>query len=71
MKKLMTLALMALALTANAQEKKTVEVPQWVSNIKFSGYGMLLWMVKLATLTGVHRFRAPTLLVQDSPPYSW
>ena len=41
MKKLMTLALMALALTANAQEKKTVEVPQWVSNIKFSGYGML------------------------------
>ena len=41
MKKLMTLAFMAIALTANAQEKKTVEVPQWVSNIKFSGYGML------------------------------
>ena len=41
MKKLITLAFMALALTANAQEKKTVEVPQWVSNIKFSGYGML------------------------------
>jgi hypothetical protein len=35
------LAFMALALTANAQEKKTVEVPQWVNNIKFSGYGML------------------------------
>ena len=44
MKKLMTLALFAMgfALTANAQEKKTtIEVPQWVKNIKFSGYGML------------------------------
>ena len=40
----MTLALLAMgfALTANAQEKKTtIEVPQWVKNIKFSGYGML------------------------------
>ena len=45
----MTLALfaMALALTANAQEtqdtekKATIEVPQWVKNVKFSGYGML------------------------------
>ena len=46
MKKLMTLALftMALALTINAQEsekKATIEVPQWVKNVKFSGYGML------------------------------
>lgn len=46
MKKLMTLALfvMVLALTANAQEtekKSTIEVPQWVKDIKFSGYGML------------------------------
>ena len=48
MKKLMTLALfaMALALPANAQEtetdkKATIELPQWVKNIKFSGYGML------------------------------
>jgi len=41
MKKLMTLALMAIALTAHAQEKTTIEVPQWVKNIKFSGYGML------------------------------
>ena len=32
---------MAIALTANAQEKTTIEVPQWVKNIKFSGYGML------------------------------
>ena len=23
------------------QEKKTIELPQWVKNIKFSGYGML------------------------------
>ncbi len=40
----MTLVLVAmgLALTANAQEKKTtIEVPAWVKNIKFSGYGML------------------------------
>ena len=35
---------MALSLTANAQEKEkktTIELPQWVKNIKFSGYGML------------------------------
>ena len=45
MKKLIALALFAtgFALTANAQENKkaTIEVPQWVKNIKFSGYGML------------------------------
>ena len=35
-------AFMAFALTANAQEeKKSVEIPQWINNIKFSGYGML------------------------------
>ena len=35
---------MALSLTVNAQEnekKTTIELPQWVKNIKFSGYGML------------------------------
>ncbi len=40
----MSLALLTLgfALTVNAQEKKTtIELPQWVKNIKFSGYGML------------------------------
>ena len=40
----MTLALFAMgfALTANAQEKKaTIELPTWVKNVKFSGYGML------------------------------
>ena len=45
MKKLMIMAFCAtaFALTANAQEqeKKTIELPQWVKNIKFSGYGML------------------------------
>lgn len=46
MKKLISLVLcmMAFALTANAQEqekKKTIELPQWVKNIKFSGYAML------------------------------
>ena len=42
MKRLMTLAIRALALTVNAQEKKksTIELPQWVKNIKFSGYGI-------------------------------
>ncbi len=42
-------AFMAFALTANAEQlerdnteqKSTVEVPQWIKNIKFSGYGML------------------------------
>ena len=45
MKKLIIMAFCAtaFALTANAQEqeKKTIELPQWVKNIKFSGYGML------------------------------
>ena len=47
MKKLMILALFVtgFALASNAQEsdkKKTViELPQWVKNIKISGYGML------------------------------
>ena len=44
MKKLMTMALLAcFALAVSAQESKnsTVEVPQWVKNVKFSGYGML------------------------------
>ena len=47
MKKLMmiVLFLMGTALTINAQaqdkEKKTIEIPQWVKDIKFSGYAML------------------------------
>ena len=41
MKKLFFMSLMAFALTANAQEATTVEVPAWVKNIKVSGYGML------------------------------
>ena len=45
MKKMIIMAFCAtaFALTANAQEqeKKTIELPQWVKNIKFSGYGML------------------------------
>lgn len=46
MKKSVILAiiLMSLALTSNAQENKeksTIEVPAWVKNFKFSGYGML------------------------------
>ena len=43
MKKLLTLALIVITMNAYAQENKktTIEVPQWVKNIKFSGYGML------------------------------
>lgn len=43
MKRLITLGMMALALAANAQEKKTttIEVPQWVKDVKLSGYGMV------------------------------
>ena len=52
MKKLMILALFVtgFALASNAQEsekKKTViELPQWVKNIKFSGYGMVQYQVQ-------------------------
>ena len=42
MKKLLTAALMALALTANAQEKST----QWYDNIKFSGYGIVQYQAE-------------------------
>ena len=43
MKKLLTLALIVITMNAYAQENKktTIEVPQWVKNIKFIGYGML------------------------------
>jgi hypothetical protein len=45
MKKLMILALLVtgVAWSAHAQDEKktTIEIPQWVKNIKFSGYGML------------------------------
>ena len=45
MRKLFLLALfvMGFALAGNAQEEKktTIEVPAWVKNVKFSGYGML------------------------------
>ncbi|MBP5409069.1 MAG: porin [Prevotella sp.] len=51
MKKLMILALLVtgFALTSNAQEEKkktVIELPQWVKNIKLSGYGMLQYQVQ-------------------------
>lgn len=46
MKKLMTLAFLVMALTGHAQEKKTIEMPQWVNNIKFSGYAMLQYQAE-------------------------
>lgn len=42
MKKIMMIALLvATTLAASAQEKKTIELPAWVNNVKFSGYGMV------------------------------
>ena len=41
MKKSIVMALMAMAATtAGAQEKKTIELPAWLNNVKLSGYGM-------------------------------
>ena len=42
MKRVFIMALMAAALTtAGAQEKKGIQLPSWLSNVKLSGYGML------------------------------
>ena len=42
MKKIMILALMAVSiLSVSAQEKKTIELPAWLNNVKLSGYGMV------------------------------
>lgn len=48
MKKLLTFAFLALALTVNAQEKNTTttDVPEWVKNFKFSGYAMLQYQAE-------------------------
>ena len=41
MKKSIILALMAVAsVSASAQQKQTIEIPSWLSNVKLSGYGM-------------------------------
>ena len=41
MKKSIIMALMTMAVTtAGAQEKKTIELPAWLNNVKLSGYGM-------------------------------
>lgn len=41
MKKAIIMALMAAAsVSANAQQKQTIEIPSWLSNVKLSGYGM-------------------------------
>jgi hypothetical protein len=46
MKKLILMAFAAFALTVNAQEKTNEEIPQWVKNFKFSGYGMLQYQAE-------------------------
>ncbi len=41
MKNSIIMALMTMAVTtAGAQEKKTIELPTWLNNVKLSGYGM-------------------------------
>ena len=41
MKKTIIMALMAVAsVSASAQQKQTIEMPSWLSNVKLSGYGM-------------------------------
>lgn len=41
MKKTIIMALMAVAsVLASAQQKQTIEIPSWLSNVKLSGYGM-------------------------------
>lgn len=41
MKKAIIMALMAAAsVSANAQQKQTIEIPSWLSNVKLSGYGI-------------------------------
>ena len=41
MKKTIIMALMAVAsISASAQQKQTIEIPSWLSNVKLSGYGM-------------------------------
>ena len=40
------MVLMALTMNVSAQEKTTIEVPQWVKNIKFSGYGMIQYQAQ-------------------------
>lgn len=42
MKKKIIMSLLAMAIaTASAQEKKVIQLPSWLSNVKLSGYGML------------------------------
>ena len=41
MKKTIIMALLAAAsVSASAQQKQTIEIPSWLSNVKLSGYGM-------------------------------
>lgn len=41
MKKTIIMALMAaVSVSASAQQKQTIEIPSWLSNVKLSGYGM-------------------------------
>ena len=46
---ILVLLVTGFALTSNAQEEKkktVIELPQWVKNIKLSGYGMLQYQVQ-------------------------
>ena len=58
--------------TQQEKEKKTIELPQWVKNIRFSGYGMLQYIGQdpEGNHSNTSRFRVPTPLVLVSPPFS-
>ena len=45
-KTLLSMVLVAFTMNVSAQEKTTIEVPQWVKNIKFSGYGMIQYQAQ-------------------------
>ena len=96
---ILALCVTGFALTVNAQQeekkKTTIELPQWVKNIKFSGYGILQYQAmdpykkgkdddgnpileknssnafRLATSTGVPRFRERTPQDLASQQYNW
>ena len=38
---MMIVLLAVTTMAASAQEKKTIELPAWLNNVKFSGYGMV------------------------------
>ena len=69
MKRVFIMALMAAALTtAGAQEKKGIQLPSWLSNVKLSGYGMLQYQYGTYLFGRSHR---TGLLLEDPDTVQW